>query len=386
MKKYLLILLLALAPLIYAACAAPAPPAAVAPIPETKVKDVKGEPWQARWDKVVEGAKKEREIMIFGTIGAGTVTQLTNAIKDKYGIQLNFVTMQRGNEMTERIVREKRAGIQTVDVIIVGATTLVSGMKPLDLLDPIAPVLILPEAVDPKAWRGGTPFLDKDRKIVSLIASYLRHVTRNTTLVKEGEIKNYKDLINPKWKGKIILNDPTTAGAGNSWVSLLVDRWGLEVARDYLKEFAKLEPVITRDGRLQVETLAHGKYAIGVATRVEVTGEFLALGAPIAPVRTEEGGTITGSGGVLALPTNSPHPNGAALMVNWLMTKEGQTIFSSGFGSPGSRLDVLPPPGFNPALLPEPGEPLQIEDEEGLKVKGSLLLDMAKEVFAPLFR
>ncbi|MBI2934052.1 MAG: hypothetical protein HYY29_00620 [Chloroflexi bacterium] len=74
------------------------------------------------------------------------------------------------------------------------------------------------------------------------------------------------------------------------------------------------------------------------------------------------------------------------VLTNWLMTKDGQAVFANGFGSPAARLDVPPPAGFNPALLPEPGEPQQIEDEEGLKVKGGVLIELAKEGLATLFK
>jgi len=370
--------------LIFATSFSPAASGAAA-APDAKAKAA-AEDWEAKWMKTAEAAGKEGEAMVYATLGPSTINLLTSNMKAKYGIQLSFVNLGQGAAVAERIVREKRAGLHVVDVIIMGATSLVQSVKPAGALDRIEPVLILPEVLDRKAWRNGSPFIDKERKLVPTIASFLRHVTRNTDLVKEGEIKSYKDLLNPKWKGKIILNDPTTGGAGNSWVSLMASAWGLEPTRDFLKQLVKQEPVITRDGRLQVETMARGKYALAIATRVEVTHQFMALGSHIAPVRTMEGGTITGSGGVLALPTNRPHPQAATVLINWLMTREGQAVFSKGFGSPASRLDVAPPADLNPLFLPEPGEAVQIEDEEDLKIKGSVLLDLAKEALAPLFK
>lgn len=372
--------------LLMAACTAkPVTSPNITPLPALEAKGMR-ESWQIEWDKVVGSAKKEGEAMIFATVGAETVAEVTSAIKEKYGLKLSFITMGRGSEMTERILRERRAGLYTVDVISVGATTLISSMKPAGFLESMEPFIILPEARDAKAWRGGSPFIDKDRMIIPLIAAYQKYITRNIELVKEGEIKSFHDLLDSRWKGKMIINDPTQTGSGNAWVSLMVDRWGLEQTREYLKQFVKQEPVITRDGRLQIESVARGKYPLGIATRTEVTGNFMSLGAPIAPVRTVEGTRATGSGGVMALPSKRPHPYAATLLINWLLTREGQAVFVKGFGSPPARLDVPPPPSYNPIFLPAPGEPVLVEDEESILVKGTTFLDMAKEIFAPLFR
>lgn len=384
MKSFVLAASLVLTVSIVIACAAPPPaPPVTGPSPVPEVKESR-ESWQQKWDSLVAGAKKEGEMTIYATIGADTVKQLTSAFKEKYSVQPGFLTMQRGPEMTERIFRERSAGLYLVDIVLVGTTTLAAVMKPAGILEPLDTVIILPEALEPRAWRGGSPYMDKDHKIAPVAGAFLRYVVRNTELVKEGEIKNFDDLLAPKWKGKIVINDPTQTGAGNSWMALMAETWGLERTRDYLKQLAKQEPLVTRDTRLQAEWVARGKYALGIAVRPEIAGEFLSLGAPIAFVKTAEGGNIAGSV-TLGVPDKRPHPAAAAVFANWLLTRDGMSTFMKGFRAPVVRQDISFE-GINPIFLPDPGEPVYTETEESIPLKATVLLDMAKEVLGPLMK
>ncbi len=352
-------------------------------VPTRSATDTR-EPWQKTWDATVAAARQEGEVLAYITAGAETQRLLNDALTSRFGIQFNSVIMQRGSEVTERITREASAGLYIVDMIMPGTTTMVSAVKPTGLLAPIEPLLILPETMDPKAWHGGRPFLDKDTMIAPLAGAFNRYVLRNTDMVKPDEIKDFFDLLNPKWKGKMIINDPTSAGAGNSWVSLLVRNYGMDKTRDYLHQFVKQEPVITRDGRVQVEAVVHRKYLLGIAPRVQITADFIALKAPIALVKTVEGGNIAGSVG-LAVARRPGHPNAARVITNWLLTKEGMQTFMKAYGAPVVRRD-LDFSGINPIYMADPDEQVVLDDEESLREKGTVLLQLAKEAFAPIMR
>ncbi len=149
--------------------------------------------------------------------------------------------MGRSAEVTPKLVRERSAGLYLADVIGAGATSMILETKPTGILAPLEPMLVLPEVMDPKVWSGGQLFIDKGKFIKPMSADFSRSVARNTDLVKEGEIKSLLDLLDPKWKGKIVLSDPTAGGggAGNSWLTLMVTVWGLEKTKDYLRQFVK---------------------------------------------------------------------------------------------------------------------------------------------------
>lgn len=356
----------------------------VANVPKAVASAPKGE-WKMKWDKLVEAAKKEGEVMVYGRGDPGLRKTLTKAFGDKYGIKLEFLYMHRGGEMAARMKKERGAGKYLADVTIHGPTTSVLLIKSAGMLDPLHPELILPEVLDPKAWMSGYDYVDKDRTVRQLRALFMRYITINTERVKEGEIKSYKDLLNPKWKGKIVMYDPTRPGTANGMSAFLNGIWGTEKLTDYFKQLVKQEPVVTRESRVPLEGVARGKYAIGIAMRNEVIPEFLKIKAPIALVQTVEGGQLGPGAGCLGLVNKRPHPNAAAVFVNWLLSKEGMTLFSKGDGYPVARMDVDSSGWVPEIFVPGPGEKIWFETEEGIYFRRKLMA-ISKEVFAPVMK
>ena len=170
-------------------------------------------------------------------------------------------------------------------------------------------------------------------------------------MVKVDEIKSYRDLLQPRWKGKIIINDPTVAGIGGKWFSM-VGRYIMNL--DFMREIARQEPVILRDQRLQVDWLAKGKYPIGIAAVTDMVTEFRKAGAPLSYAEPSEGTWLGNGSGGLGLVVKAPHPNAARVFVNWMLTKEAQSIYSREYGVPSARLDVSTE-GIDPVTVPKPG-------------------------------
>jgi len=86
----------------------------------------------------------------------------------------------------------------------------------------------------------------------------------------------------------------------------------------------------------------------------------------------------------LAVLDKPAHPNAAKLFVNWLLTKEGQTIFAAAFGYPSRRVDV-PQDLFDPRLFPRPGEKV-IEDSEVETMWRGNAIPIAKQIFGHLLK
>ncbi len=341
--------------------------------------------WQAEWQAALEGAKREGTLTVYeGAWGPQTRVGVAQAFKDKFGLEIQWVSGGTSAALVPKLVQERRAGLYLPDVIGAAGPNVLQQMKPEGILAPIAPMLVLPEAMDPKAWTGGKLFLDKEKLLIGMSSDFGSYVARNTDLVKDGEIKSFYDILNPKWKGKIVLHDPTIIGPGNAWVFTLGGLLGLDKTRDYLREFIKLEPVLVRDYRTQVEGLARGKFAIVGGVHAPTLMEFQKLGAPVAKLRVKEGGSATAGAGALALPAGQlPHPNASRVFINWILTKEGQAIFSKGYLRPSARLDVSTA-GFEESV-PLPNEPVLVEDEDMIALKVQMI-DVAKEIFAPLLR
>lgn len=338
--------------------------------------------WEDELQKTTEAARREGKVVIYMTAGAEVRTALVKSFGEKSGVALEATSVS-GNQMSERLIRERKAGLYLADIYIGGATTPITILKPAGVFENLETSFILPELKDPEIikrtwWDGSLLWVDQDHKVIALLAYAQDWALINTEIVKVEEIKALKDLLNPKWKGKIVMFDPTTTGAGGQLFGALAT---YITGLDYWREFAKQEPVILGDHRLMVEWVARAKYSIAVAPRPNEVQEFQKAGAPILllPPPTEGIHLVAGSG-TAALINQAPHPSAARLFINWLLSKEGLTIFSQAFGSPSARLDV-PTNFLPPDRIRQPGVRYIWAGGEDYLVKEPALHKDAREIF-----
>ncbi len=333
------------------------------------------------WDSMIAAARKEGNISLYALWRPETRVALTEAFKARYGIGIDFTPFSRGQELLVKVQTEQRGGLYLADVFGAGGSSLIANMKPAGLLGPIEPLLALPEVTDGKYWRGGRfPLIDRDKTSVGMIASLPRYIIYNTNLIKKGEITSFKDLLKPQYKGKITVNDPTVSGSGKDcFVNLALNVWNFDEAIAFLSQLIKKQgAAIERDNRQHVETVARGKYAIGVGSNPDSLNGLLTAGVPIDAVILKEGIILTAAAGCVAVPVKSAHPNAAKLFLNWLLGKDGQTVFARSFGNPSLRLDVSTE-GFNPLFLPHPEEKIIAETEDSILFSNKMM-SAAKKV------
>ncbi len=375
MKKILLVMVTGLVTggLSLAACTGPAPSpggADSAPKATPELPKAAG----SKWDAVVAGAQKEGTVSVYTTWAGPSRVALVKAFKDRYGINAEFTSFGRGAEFIVRAQAEKAAGINNADVYGFGSSTLLVLAKPAGLLGAVEPVLMLPEVTNGAMWRGGAvPFLDKDRRAIGMSGNVMPYVSINTELIDSKNFTSYKDLLKPEYKGKVTMNDPTITGAGSGFLAHLAYHiWSEQEAIDFVKQLIGNGAQVMRDQRLQAEWMARGRNPVALALDPNSFAELLNAGAPIARASLKEGVLMATGDGSVGLPTTSPHPNAAAVFLNWLLSKEGQSVYYKGAGAVSKRLDV-PPEGFNPNLLPGPQEKLFTDAEEFILKRGALV-------------
>lgn len=341
--------------------------------------------WEEKWNNTLAAAKKEGTVVIYGFVGPELRDELTTAFKKEFGIELEFV-VGKGAEVSTRFMAEWNSGINAADIMLFGASTFLTNLDPGLVLDQIEPLLIRPEVVDPRAWRDGKlPFVDSGRKVIPLTTSVLQYLLVNTDQVKPGQIKAYRDLLQPQWKGKIVMFDPTISGTANGWVTLILTKaYGTGEGEKFLRQFVTQEPLITKDSRLQIEWLARGRYPVTIAVDTQAAYSMHKAGGPITRLSAEEGGILSGGGAHLGIPLKRAHPNGTAVLVNWLLGPTGQQIYSKGFGAPATRLGVASE-GVSQLALPLPGEKLFQDDEKHIMAYGNAR-EVAKVIFGPLIK
>ncbi|MBI4331230.1 MAG: extracellular solute-binding protein [Chloroflexi bacterium] len=377
----LMVLLAVIAAQALVACSQPSSPPQPAAPPVTAAPAGPGtaaEPWRQQWDSVVAEAKKEGVVAITASWGPEPRQAVIRAFKEKYGIDVE-VSPGGSAQLGQKIITERRAGVFSYDATVQGSNFGINLMKPVQAFDPAEPALMLPEVKYPKAWLGGEfPWFDRARTMIPFFARLDTNLSINTSLVKPGEITAYKDLLNPKWKGKILITDPTTVGPGSGWFR----ENGKDLGMDFMRALVKQEPMFSRNDRLSVEWLANGKAGILVAGLADPLTNFIKEGAPIAIIDAQDSRVLSASSGIVSLMNRPPHPNAARLFVNWILTREGQTILTQTVGLASRRLDA-PTDHILPVLLPQPGRKYTEYTEEGVAGDAEAQA-MSKEIFGPL--
>ncbi len=382
--------------LLMAACApANAPAAATPPVSQaTPVPTVstsstatpKAQPkesWQGKWDALVEASKAEGKVVIYTTSGSESRIAFQKAFKDNFGINTEWVGGS-ASAVGAKAMAERRAGLRLADLLTGAGTQDVSSLKPAGFTVPIevGTVLILPDFSDPKLWLGGEVFWQEPEHTSLAYSRYeIQIVARNTDLVKDGEIQSYKDLLNPKWKGKIIVADPSLGGVA---LKALVMIGRYTMGWDYVRSLVKQEPLLVNDFRLQAEWLARGKYAIGYGVKTDELYAFKKLGLPVEITNMREGGYLASGSGMVSLMKDAPHANSAKLFINWLLSREGQTIFSNVGGYPSARLDVSDKDAMYPRVAPDSKAPAGDVEEAILTQNEDTKL--IREILQPLLK
>lgn len=339
-----------------------------------------------RWEETIKAAKKEGRVNFVSTAGGEVRNAMSEAFYQKYGISAEAIG-GRGPEIAEKILRERKAGIYGVDVYIGGPTTVITQLKPAGVIDRLEPALILPDLKDPdlikKSWLNGSlPWLDRDRSLLSFTVYPSTTFAINTDMVKLEEVKSWQDLLHPKWKGKMVLNDPTIAGAANTWFGGVLQIMGIE----FMQKLAQQELIITRDQRQQIEWLAHGKYPVVIAPDTVPMTAFQKAGSPISYVMPVEGTGVTSGHGNISLINRAPHPASAILFINWLLSNEGQAVFSKAILNPSARVDVSTD-WVDPAKIIRPGVKYYYgTNTEEFHLAGMDAMKKARDIFGNLLK
>ncbi len=344
------------------------------------------ESWEVGWKRTLDEARKEGVVALFGGTTVAAFNNIT-LLKEKYGIELH-ITTGRGSELTPKLLQERRAGLYLQDVMITGQPDLI-GILPQGAFDPLESTLVLPEVVEKKLWYDARfDWADAKASYIFNFSLYPMHMlVINTDLVRPGEIQSYSDLLNPKWNGKILINDPTVSGAGSNFFNAMV--YNKLADLDLLRHLAATNNMTTRDLDLQVDWVARGKYPVALWSSPGALSKFTKAGAPVRPIDDIKEGTSAGAAGsALGFLNKAPHPNAARVFINWFLSKEGQGVVQEIIRKQTRRVDV-PTEGLDTFETRRPGVkyfPMPNEKEEFISNEGKKYTELAAQLFAPLLK
>ncbi len=373
---------LVLAALLGAVSCAPNPPPS-APAATSAAPGATTAPaatWEVEWNRTVAAAKKEGRLVIYGNTTSEMREAVSKAFDAKFGIPIEWLP-GRANELVEKIVSERRNGIYVPDVLSDATTSAMNLLKPTGAMEVLEPKLILPDVTDTSKWLNNRLWwVDPERTHIAYFAIPQTGIFINTDMVKPAEMTSYNNLLEPRWKGKIVMDDPTLGGSGNSWVTAMGE---LIMDRDYLRKLAAQEPMLLRDNRQEAEWVARGKYPVGAAMSPDEVVQFIRAGAPVASITPKEGTFVTLSRGGLSVLDRAPHPNAAKVYLNWALSKDGQTVISKSEGLLSARTDVSSE-FVDPSSQRQPGGKYFDTINYEYQLKKGEYVAIAKDIFGSL--
>jgi len=120
--------------------------------------------WQIEWEKTIDAAKKESKVVAGVPASAALRKSLEETFAKRFpGVEIEISTA-RGPTNASKIAAEHAAGVRYYDVLISGSLTPLSLLN-AGILEPIEPLLILPEVKEAKRWYGGHIFSDNAKRL-----------------------------------------------------------------------------------------------------------------------------------------------------------------------------------------------------------------------------
>lgn len=284
---------------------------------------------------LIEAAKKEGKLVVYGGTPEPWLNDFLKAFNKKYPfIDTSEYFRAGGNKLYTKLLTEIQAGQNTADIFESANTS--------DLVDFKERGLLLEykspegEAVykgmkDPGWWYG--------YRITPIPFAY------NPTILPDNEApKNWQDLLDPKYKGKIAFEDSASGSQFTQWYALK-DILG----EAYFEKLAKQEPKIYNSSGLIIQGLMTGEVLVAGATEAwRLYQDGTLSGKPIKGVFPSEG--VAGMLATTGIVKQAKHPAAAKLYTDWVLSEEGQKLRNAVILGGHSTRDGVPAPKGLPEL------------------------------------
>jgi iron(III) transport system substrate-binding protein len=278
------------------------------------------------WAKVVADAKREGVVVVHGAPGKSYNAAMVAGFNKAYpDISVKFSGVGGSTEIP-KVMRERQAGIYEWDVWIGGATGALGQLKESGFFQPLRPIL-RPETTADDKWINGfdAGWMDIEKKIYYSFDGTLQNpIMVNWDVIKKDSIKSLSDLAKPEFAGKIVWFDPSRTGGGSGVAQTLFHN----IPKETLIALFKNQVTYTHNDHQITEWVVRGRYPIGLGVEPNELQEFHAqgLGKNVAPLPDSlyKIQQVSPGFGSVGLIDKAPHPNAAAVYINWLLSKAGQ--------------------------------------------------------------
>jgi len=270
---------------------------------------------------LIEGAKKEGKLVWYTSMAIDTSKPLLDAFLKEYPFIKAELVRAGEEQLMNRVLSETRAGKWLFDAVSTSAMSVLVERRMTAPYLPPERDAFLSEFKDAQGhWTG--IFVN------NLVLGY------NTSMlpVKEAP-KNYADLVDPKWKGKMLMDS-----TDYDWFGTLSTVWGKEKTVEYMKRLALQNPLWRRGHGLTAQLLGAGEVPLAWAYNFRLE-RMKNDGAPVDWIETFDPIVVTVSG--LGLSAKATNPNSAKLLIDFATSKKGQQMVR-GMRRIPARTDIEP--------------------------------------------
>jgi iron(III) transport system substrate-binding protein len=260
-----------------------------------------------RQQRLMDGAKKEGELMVYTSIQAPDFSEVTTAFEKKYGVKVK-VWRSGSENILQRTVAEARANRFDADAIETSSPELESLHREKLLQEVASPYLgdLIEQAVPPHHEWAGT-------RLDIFTFAY------NTKLVKKEDLpKRYEDLLDPKWKGKLGVE-----ADDSDWFAAVVGQLGEAKGVKFFRDLVATNGVSVHKGHsVLINMVASGEVPMALDIYNYKAEQMKKEGVPIDWFSIDPSAAAPQAVGVLR---HAPHPNAAVLFFDFMLS-DGQAI------------------------------------------------------------
>lgn len=263
-----------------------------------------------RLQKLVEGAKKEGQLNIYTSAQTDDMGALAKAFEQKYGVKVS-VWRSSSEKVLQRAIQEARANRHSMDVAETNGPQLES-MHREKILTPVKSPHqkdLVEQAIRPHGEWVGT-------RLNVFVLAY------NTNQIKKEELpKTWEDLADPRWKGKLGIEQEDS-----DWLAGQSALLGADRARKLFGDITEKNGISVRKGHtLLTKLVVSGEIPLALTVYNYKAEQLKSKGAPIDWFSI--GPAIARPNGI-AVAKNAPNPHAAVLFYDFEISEEGQRILA----------------------------------------------------------
>lgn len=275
----------------------------------------------------LEGAKKEGKLLWYTTTQPASTDVIVKRFRERFPFIDISVYSANSAKIQERFVNEARNNRNQADLI------KTSNIHIEELL--IEEGRLFQKYVSPEAGAYPPDMRDPDGYWSAIELGTYGIIYSPRLVPKDQAPKSYDDLLHPRWKGKMGLDN-----RDEEWFAAILQIMGEAKGLQFMKRLAQQDIQVRAGGTVLQNLVVAGEFPIVVNGRANTVEALIKKKAPIDWIAVEPVHTTVS---VVSIPAQAPHPNAAKFFIDWILSEDGQQVQKEAVRIP-ARPGIYPDP------------------------------------------